>query len=143
MTDPLPINPMKGPRQEWLDSLVAGAEVAVDFRTQRKGCTIFPVAAIIKTKNYKRAFSVHGMRFSSSGEYIADDDSEQWPGPCCLEDPDNESLGFGPQPSRREMSERWHAIETFGRLASVSEHLTTEQLVGMIRVMNPGYVPRW
>lgn len=115
----------------------------MDFRSQGRGCKVFLVDEIISTTKYERAFLVRGMRFSPSGEYIDENDVERWPGPCCLEDPDSEALGWGPQLTRRQGSERWHAIEAFGRLVADGSRLSTQQLIDMVRIADQDYKPTW
>jgi hypothetical protein len=128
-------------RQEFLDNLKVGDEVSVDYRASGRGCKTFKLQELIRTKKYDRAFLVHGMRFSPTGGLILDDDTEMWPSSCCLEDPDSDNLGWGPQPKRRDVSRRLRALRFFASLDKKS--LTTDELVAMIRVKFPDYVPDW
>ena len=129
-------------RQDFLDSLKVGDEVSGDYRASGRPCKTYRVQEIIQTSKYGRAFLVNRMRFSPAGGFISDNnDLETWPGPCCLEDPDSESLGWGSQPTRREVSRRQHALTIFAALSTKS--LTTDQLVSMIKIKFPDYVPEW
>ena len=130
-------------RQEWLDGLTVGSEVAVDFRTQGKGCKVYRVQEITETEKYSRVFAAGGMRFSPGGEYVYDDGVERRPACCCLEDPDSVARGWGEQPTRRQVSERWHIEQTFVTLAACHENLSTEHMLAMVRAFNPDYKPEW
>lgn len=130
-------------RQEYLDGLRMGDEVAVDYHTGGRGCKVFRVQAISQSTSQPRTFVVHGISFSRRGEHVDDSGVDTWPGPCCLEDPDGEVLGRGPQLTRRQSSERWHAAETLRKLAACLDDLPTDKLVAMVRAVLPGYEPRW
>lgn len=131
-----------GERQKWLNSLVVNDEVALDFRTQGRGCKVYRIQEIVSTKKYSRAFRVNGSIFSPAGEHIPDDGHESWPSSCCLENPDILDIHCGSQ-TRRQGSERWHAIVTLTSLVKCLEHVPTDKIVAMIRGFNPKYEPRW
>ena len=131
-------------RQTFLDMRVVGDEVAVDFRTQGKGCKVFKILEIVSTPKHPRLFVLtSGLRFSADGQYAGKSDDEflTWPGPCCLEDPDSGELFWKTDLTRRQESERWHARETLDRL--VRANLSAEQVIAMIKVVCPDYKPDW
>jgi hypothetical protein len=130
-------------RQEWLDSLLVGADVALDYRSVGRGCKIYKVQEIVPFAKHPRAFVVNRRRFTANGELICDDDVVRWPGECCLENPDSKCLGWGEQPTRRQNSERWHVLDTLRKLEPSLNGFSTEKLIEMVRVFCPGYKPEW
>ena len=134
-----------GKRQTWLDGLVEGDEVALDFRTRGEGCKIYKIQRILSTSKRERVFQVNGMLFSCGGEHIYERDPQSvWPSDCCLEDPDSESLGYGSRITRKEDSERWHVQMTLsGLFVEGFEGIPTSKLVDMVRVLRPDYEPKW
>jgi hypothetical protein len=128
-------------RQEWLDGLKVGDEVAIEYRG--RGSKVFRVEAITSRDGHEheRFFLVGGLMFTATGMRFNYEGYEEVPGFCSLEDPDVELLD---SLTRREVSRRWHIEEVFTRIMNYPElTLSYDQLEKMIKVVYPDYEPVW